>query len=105
MAGDSTVPLIEAISTDHVTLGGHFVAKPPPRSEEGGVVSVVSVELDRMITIPHITDGFLGSSGYARGQAERGVDWECLSSGVFIERLIVYRPPGIIVCLGRDHHP
>ena len=38
--GDCNVPLVESIPTDHVTLRGDLVAKPPERSEEGGKVAM-----------------------------------------------------------------
>ncbi len=87
-----------------VALWCRHISVPPPRSYECGEVSIFFPQCYRVVAIPRVKNGLLGSAWNGSGLVEGGRTVVCLSRGVLVQGLEVYGPPERPVLLGAYHH-
>ena len=85
-------------------MGGGTVPVPTPWGYKGGEVSVSVVEGDRVVAIPRVEDGLLGSAWNGSGLVEWGWAVVSLARGVLVQGLEVDGPPERPVLLGAYDH-
>ena len=93
-----------SVTGGDVALWCCHISVSPPRSYKCGEVSIFFPQCYRVVAIPRVEDGLLGSVWNGSGLVEGGRTVVRLSRGMLVQGLEIYGPPERPVLLGAYHH-